>query len=438
MSGLSSDRKFTVCVYLTGERPQRALKILDTLLMTPGLNKQWDLIVGIDAISYDLKQFTQREHALSKKMVIIETKASIGKARFMQSMSANIRSHYVLFFDDTVELSKSWSEVINSYIQHVAPEQVAGLFLPSTEISTGTRIHQSALLVKTKFLREIEMSATHSTLFQNATPFTEEISNALGINVSDSNFFDSALLSLRESCIARTAALQEHERVLSACVCTYGDHPDLILRCIDSVLMEPLLTKNMEMLVGCNNVSDRVMREIEHRYGNERITTLVRAPVNFNKSGMQRFTFRLSRAPYILSLDDDMYFKRGWFASMMEFVLRRHPFEAAGRLHHLSNRGWWSGKKKPYQDFVTKKKWWRDKKPLGALVTFPAGQCFLARRAFVLENDYPDLSMKIDWDDVLLGDMVTQLDGRQEGFDDALLARVIIDDIPSRGQHGGG
>jgi hypothetical protein len=46
--------------------------------------------------------------------------------------------------------------------------------------------------------------------------------------------------------------------------------------------------------------------------------------------------------------------------------------------------------------------------------------------------------MKIDWDDVLLGDMITQLDGSQIFFSDELHKHIVIDDIASRGQHGGG
>jgi hypothetical protein len=194
----------------------------------------------------------------------------------------------------------------------------------------------------------------------------------------------------------------------------------------------------MEVIVGCNSVSKRVMEEIDHRYKRDRITALIRAPINFNKAGIQRFTFRLARGMYLLSLDDDMYFTGGWFPRLKQFLLKSHPFEAAGRLFELSSRRGWSGKKKPYRECVERKKWWRGKLPFDEQVRFPAGQCFLARRAFVVENDYPDLGMKIDWDDVLLGDMITQLDGSQIFFSDELHKHIVIDDIASRGQHGGG
>jgi hypothetical protein len=153
---------------------------------------------------------------------------------------------------------------------------------------------------------------------------------------------------------------------------------------------------------------------------------------------MQRFMFRMAQSPYVLSIDDDIYFKPGWSRAMREFVTSSQPFDVAGRLHSLSNRALWSGQKKPYDTYCVKKKWWRGKKPYGAEVIFPAGQCFVVRTKFALDNDYPDLDMRIDWDDVLLGDMVTQLDGRQIGFSDAALRSLVVDDTPSRGQHGAG
>jgi hypothetical protein len=180
------------------------------------------------------------------------------------------------------------------------------------------------------------------------------------------------------------------------------------------------------------------MREIEERYNRGLLNTLIRSPKNLNKSGIQRLTFRLSRGAYILSLDDDMYFKAGWLERMKKFVVARHPFDAAGRLHSLSSRLGWSGRKKPYHEFVARKKWWRGKQPHDDEVHFPAGQCFLARRSFAIANDYPDLGMKIDWDDVLLGDLVIQLDGTQIFFSDDLYERIVVDDIQSRGHHGGG
>ena len=56
----------------------------------------------------------------------------------------------------------------------------------------------------------------------------------------------------------------------------------------------------------------------------------------------------------------------------------------------------------------------------------------------MLRYDYPDCGMRIDWDDVLLGDLVTQMEGKQISFSDELTRKIVVDEIASRGQHGGG
>lgn len=439
MNRPGEDKKITVCIYLSGERAAKAFTLLEILMNTAGISKQWDLIVGIDAVSYDLSQFSQHEHKNSKKAVIIETKDSIGKDRFVFSMVANIRSHYVLLLDDSVTLAKDWLEKLIIFLQEKAPEEIAGVENSGSPLAMeGVSLNAAAVLMKTRFLRQIEQQGKITLEKNNVVRFTDRLIESLGLNAQSITTFDPNVLSYHQDLVLRDSPLDPAERFFTACMCTYGDHPQLILRCLDSILREQMLSKEMEIIIGCNRVSDFVMSEIEQRYGRERITTLIRSPVNYNKSGIQRFTFRLARAPYLLALDDDMYFKKGWFELLKQFTLNQHPFDAAGRMHFLSSRHGWSGKKKPYLEFVERKKWWRNKTPHGDNVTFPAGQCFLARRTFVVENDYPDLDMKIDWDDVLLGDMVIQLDGRQCSFGDPLTEKIVIDDIPSRGQHGGG
>jgi hypothetical protein len=437
-------KKITVCMYLSGERAAKAFTLLDALMSTPGISKQWDLIVGIDAISYDLRQYTHHEHLSTKKAVIIESKDSIGKDRFIFSMVANIRSEYLLLLDDSVTLAKGWMGKLLMFLQEYAPEEMAGVEVVGMDPASSCSgvedysLNASAVLIKTKYLRQIESQRKIIINKNNVVTFPGLLVESLGLGTNSTNTFDPHHLSYHYGLEPRDSPLDPTARSFTACMCTYGDHPQLILRCLDTILRERMLTKEMEIIVGCNRVSDYVMNEIEQRYGRDRITTLIRSPVNYNKSGMQRFTFRLARAQYLLALDDDMYFKPGWFELLKQFALKQHPFDAAGRMHYLSSRQGWSGKKKPYQEFVGRKKWWRNKIPHGDNVEFPAGQCFLARRSFVVENDYPDLEMQIDWDDVLLGDMVIQLEGRQCSFWDPLCEKIIIDDIPSRGQHGGG
>lgn len=439
-----TEKKITVCVYLCGSSSQRAHVLLQALHATPGMGARWDAIIAIDSVSYDLSHYVHHDHLQGGKATYFETKAAIGKDRFMLSMVANVRSRYVLLLDDRVLLGTDWLSQLESFINREQPEGVAGIPVPmgsrDHEASAASRsgLHGSAVLINTAFLRSWESTSAAEMPESRPTPFDSALTVSLGIDTSSASRFDLTSLHLTSGALPRESTIADKRPLLSACLCTYGDHPELILRCLDSILREPLFADHMEILVGCNHASHRVLNEIEQRYKRERITTLIRAPINFNKAGMQRFTFRLARGAYILSLDDDMFFTPGWFSLMKDFVLSSHPFEAAGRLHELSSRRGWSGKKKPYREFVERKKWWKGAIVREDKVNFPAGQCFLARRDFVVGNDYPDLGMKIDWDDVLLGDMITQLGGSMIFFSDQLYDHVTIDDIASRGQHGGG
>lgn len=440
------DKKLTVCCYVAPHAPRRSLECIDRLLALPSVGKTWDLIFGIDAPSYEVQYLAAEEHRRSKKAVFMESAIARGKAHWQRVMLANIRSEYVLLIDDALTPSPQAIDAIFSYLRENPEVDIAG-FKHSLGSPVGTDGERrfpipkdGPLLIKTAIFREFELLPAEQAqaIAQRLVFFDFSIAAELGVSPDSLGPMMLRQLFLEIPPNARELSVQHSKPLISAAICAYGHHPELILRCVDSIIREPFLGNSVEIILGCNQVSDEVMHELERRMVNHPCGAIVRSPLNFNKSGMQRFMYRMARAPYILSLDDDMYFKGGWLHFLREQILKSHPFEVAGRLHALSNRKWWSGKKKPYDSYCEKKHWWRGKRPFGLEVVFPAGQCFLARTDFLLENNYPDLDMRIDWDDVLLGDMVTQLDGNQIWFEGPLMERVVVDDIPSRGQHGGG
>jgi GT2 family glycosyltransferase len=440
------DKKLTVCLHVRGDDSQRSLSLLDTILASPGVGKSWDLLVAFDAPSYDMRHLLVQDYQRDHRAVFFESNDALGKYHWWRVMLANIRSDYVLLLDDNLNLSSDWSTRILEYIKSNPALTLCGFKhdAPSgseeTAESNNSPLKDGAILLKTAHYRDIEFlpSSDASGVGAGATFFDFSMAADLGAIPDTMGPLNLSGLLLQQPTIPRDASITDDRPLLSVCLCAYGDHPELILRCLQSVLTEPELNHEVEVILGCNAVSDAVMREIDRLHRDGKISTIIRSPVNFNKSGMQRFTFRIARAPYILSLDDDMYFSHGWLGQMKRAIRQSHPFEVAGRLHALSNRTLWSGQKKPYDTYCQKKRWWRGKRPYGLEVVFPAGQCFLARASFLIENDYPDLDMRIDWDDVLLGDMVTQLDGTQIWFPDDLMKMITIDDIPSRGRHGGG
>lgn len=443
MSLPGEDKKLTVCLYISGEHSRAGMTLLDTLFETPGLGKTWELLVAVDAPSYDIKHLIQRDFRHRKKAVFLESTTALGKERWWRVMMANMRSEYALLLDQEAHVSPSWVTAILDYtrdnpnvgicgFRHATPPQGSGPY--QSPLKSGV------LLIKTSFYREHEILPPDKihVIGSQAAFFDFSMAATLGVFPDSMQQLKLSEVFSHDRSAKREDPITPKLPIFSVCICTYGDHPELILRCLDSIIKEPILKSELEVIVGCNDVSDEVMDELERRYRDGLISTLIRSPVNYNKAGMQRFMFRLARAPYVLSLDDDMYFKDFWSFKMKEQILATHPFEAAGRLHALSNRTLWSGQKKPYDTYCQKKRWWRGKRPYGLEVVFPAGQCFLVRTQFAIENDYPDLDMRIDWDDVLLGDLVIQLDGKQNWFKDELIELIVVDDIPSRGKHGGG
>ena len=441
-----TDKKLTVCIHIDGEHSRAAIQLIDSLLATPSLGKTWELLIALDGPTYDLKYLLRQEYQHQKKAVFFESTTPLGKNKWWRIMLANVRSEHALLLDHTALPSPSWIPSILDFVRDNPSTQLCGFKYgnpPSTSTPDApyvTPLKDGPLLIRTAFHRENEFLPHDQVrvIASQVSFFDFSMAAILGVFPDAMKPLDIASVFADLPKVDREAPLDQDGLLFSICLCSYGHHPELILRCIDSILAEPYSKKGLEIILGCNAVSDEVMREIDGRNRDGVIGTIIRSPVNYNKAGMQRFMFRAARAPYILSLDDDMYFHTGWLPLLRQHILGSHPVEVMGRLHALSNRTLWSGQKKPYDTFCQKKRWWKGKRPYGLEIVFPAGQCFLAKTAFVLENDYPDLDMRIDWDDVLLGDLVTQVDGKQIWFPDQLISRIIVDDIPSRGSHGGG
>lgn len=423
-------KRLSVCLYVEGATPDRAFRLLDSLARAPGLGFSWELLVAANTPRYDLREYISAEHRTSRKIVWLESGVARDQAALWRALLANSTASWILLINDHVSPDSSWLEDLTQFAQSHSDRDVIALGAEPL-LSEGDAVAARGFLLKTSWLRRRLRGSDINAelLIASANEF-----DSLGLG----GFEAGASIPLATLLDETGGVSQDSAPLLSACLCTYGDHPELVLRGIDSILKENIPSSELELLIGCNDVSLDVMSQLEHRALHKPYSLLIRSPYNFNKSGIQRFTFRLARAPYILSLDDDMYFLSGWFNEMKTFLGAQHPFDVAGRLHTLTNRGWWSGKKRPYDQFVRRKHWWREKTPHGLEVHFPAGQCFLARRDFVLRHDYPDCGMRIDWDDVLLGDLVAQMEGRQIAFSDELTKRIIVDEIASRGKHGGG
>lgn len=430
MSTSGENKKLSVCLHVRGEQPEAALRLLDMLRDSPGLGSSWELLVAADTPRYDLREYIREEHKSSRKIIWIESAARRHQSALWRALMTNTAARWILLINDYISLRSEWSESLDSFLQSRADSDVIALGADQSS-NQEDGVSARGFLLKTSWLRQ-RLRDPGIGLALTRAP--QEGLSAVGLGEFDRGERISLTTLLDEVAAVSSEAAPR----ISACLCTYGDHPELVLRCVDSILKENVSSSEIELLIGCNDVSREVMSQLERRALHNPYSLFIRSPHNLNKAGVQRLTFRLARAPLILSLDDDMYFLPGWLGAMRSFLDSSQSFDVAGRLHSLTNRGWWSGKKRPYDQFVRRKHWWRDKTPHGVEVHFPAGQCFLARRDFVLLHDYPDCGMKIDWDDVLLGDLVAQVDGTQVAFSEELTRKIVVDEIASRGDHGGG
>lgn len=430
MDSLGDTKTISICLYADGAQPEAALRLLDKFRSHSGLESSWELLVATNCPRYDLREYISEEHKASRRIIWVESSFQRHQAALWRTLMANSTSRWILLINDSLTLDSAWSEKLDTYLRDNAHLDVTAL---GCEALTEDHRDLSArgFLVRTSWLRERLQAPSLAAESRCLSPGE---STALGLGKFDSG----RLISLTSLFDETAKASEDAAPRLSVCLCTYGDHPELTLRCLDSILRENAPSSDIELLIGCNDVSRDVMSQLERRALHAPYSIFIRSPRNLNKSGMQRLTFRLARAPLLLSVDDDIYFLPGWLHAMRDFLDSAPSFDVAGRLHTLTNRGWWSGKKRPYQQFVERKRWWRNKTPHGLEVHFPAGQCFIARRDFLLKHDYPDCGMKIDWDDVLLGDLVTQVDGKQVAFSDELTKKLIVDEVASRGEHGGG
>lgn len=223
------------------------------------------------------------------------------------------------------------------------------------------------------------------------------------------------------------------------CICAYGDFPHLIGRCLDAMVHEPQFFQYVDLIIGGNMLSDASYREIQHRIPKDVAITVVRSHENLNKSGMRRIMLSHVETPYTISCDDDIILKPGWLRKLHNHLMKHAPYlDASGFTLITTHAAPKTDKFRnmPYELYPVRKKWWRARKEeKDGVIKFPGGGFHIMRTEFVRQNDFPDFSMLIDFDDILLGDLVTQAGGYYVSFPTDLYEKIIIDLTPSRGDH---
>lgn len=217
---------------------------------------------------------------------------------------------------------------------------------------------------------------------------------------------------------------------LSILLGCYGDFSHYSLRAIESVVSELSVREQCDVHVGCNDCCQTTVNALRRFADEGAIQTLIESRPNLNKDPMMRLLLAVTATPYVLWMDDDSWLQPGWLSAFSRFLDENLPFDVAGAIYC-------SWRWPDYDAFVRRRPWWRDEALIPAnqadKIVFPVGGMFLARTAFLRDNDFPDRGMVKRVDDVLLGDLVNQTGARMIGLSGDMWQHIVINDGERRG-----
>lgn len=236
------------------------------------------------------------------------------------------------------------------------------------------------------------------------------------------------------------------------CVLTYGDHPRLARRCLESIRRN-CQRRYYRLFVGANAVSATTVAYLKGLLGGGHVDRVCWSRRNINKCPMMRRLFAEVDTEFIWWLDDDSYFTA--FDALARHLrqARRSPAttvmwgQQAMCNHHstftdLDDAGafvrsakWFGGMRPPALapggkgEFNYLGRGWGDPRWF-----FILGGSWLIRTSAVRALDWPDRRLIKLGDDVFLGEAI-----RQQGWAIANthMAGVAVDKAPRRGSAGG-
>ena len=144
---------------------------------------------------------------------------------------------------------------------------------------------------------------------------------------------------------------------------------------------------------------------------------------------MMRILMEVCETPYMMWLDDDSHVSSGWDDPIQKFILEKDPFDVAGHVFYINERG------PEYFQFLRLRPWYKSQDREAEQVWFATGGLFLARLDFLRKYDFPDRVMAKGMDDILLGELCLQQDGRLVDFggNREIMDRIRISDGDRRG-----
>jgi len=96
------------------------------------------------------------------------------------------------------------------------------------------------------------------------------------------------------------------EPPVAICVLTFGDHPALAKRVLESISRH-VSRSHYRLVVGANAVGEETSRFLQTLRGRQQIDDLILSEVNLNKCPMMRKMFQHIRSEFVWWFDDDSY-----------------------------------------------------------------------------------------------------------------------------------
>lgn len=202
-------------------------------------------------------------------------------------------------------------------------------------------------------------------------------------------------------------------------VLCYGDYPHLAKRCLGSIIDNgDIIGHNIKIHVGMNKCGKNTKLFLQDLLNQKYITTIINSDININKDPMMRKLIGCVNSDYFIWFDDDSYIgSKDWDKELINQISCNPGVDIFGFAYYwkrddeymafLRNRPWYD-KTKPNKKAYLKIK--------EKIMTFPVGGVWVAKKDFLVKNNYPDELMTDrehqHMDDRLLGDLILLKKGK--------------------------
>lgn len=194
------------------------------------------------------------------------------------------------------------------------------------------------------------------------------------------------------------------------CVLCYGEHLNIIERCVSSIRRYAEYPGVSQLRIGMNAVTQDVQDFVVSEVQGLKIPALLFSEANNENVGKyplmrQMFRYELPQDKNVMWFDDDSFIKPIAPSNFWELISTYlNDAEQVGSLYKL--QGNWNGNQRTV---ITKQSWYTGKTwPENYRVKFATGGWWAAQLPVLLKHDYPFRTMHHNGGDAILGELMYQ------------------------------